>query len=125
MRRLSSIENLVFRVGALAMVAGAALFLANRWVANVLFAAGVVMFAVMQLRTTYDGSNFTIARLRRQQLFGAAMLTLSAVAMTAQNLGHTLLRYNEWVICLLIGAVVEFYAAFRLASELDKENLNA
>lgn len=125
MRRLSSIENLVFRVGALAMVAGAALFLANRWVANVLFVAGVVMFAVMQLRTTYDGSNFTIARLRRQQLFGAAMLTLSAVAMTAQNLGHTLLMYNEWVVCLLIGAVVELYAAFRLASELDKENLNA
>ena len=125
MRQLSRIEDLIFRIGALTMVAGAALFLANRWVANVLFTVGALMFAAMQLRTTYEGRNFTIARLRRQQLFAAAMLVLSAVAMTAQNLGHTLLRYNEWVVCLLIGAVVELYATFRLASELDKENKNA
>ncbi|MBQ8051066.1 MAG: hypothetical protein IJ197_05765 [Bacteroidaceae bacterium] len=122
MRELTKGENLVFRSGALLMVAGAALFLADKWVANVLFGIGVLLFVAMQLRTTYDGRDFTIARLRRQQLLGAVALVLAAVAMTSQNLGHNLVRYNEWVVCLLIGAIVELYTTFRLASELEKEN---
>ena len=122
MRELTKGENLVFRSGALLMVAGAALFLADKWVANVLFGIVVLLFVALQLRTTYDGRDFTIARLRRQQLLGAVALVLAAVAMTSQNLGHNLVRYNEWVVCLLIGAIVELYTTFRLASELEKEN---
>ena len=50
------------------------------------------------------------------------MFALSAAAMTYQTLGHNVVRYNEWVVCLLIGAVVELYATFRLASELEKKD---
>lgn len=28
---------------------------------------------------------------------------------------------NEWIVCLLIGALLQLYAAFRIPSELEKE----
>ena len=51
MRPLSRTENLLFRIGALLMVAGAAAFLITGQVASVVFAFGAVLFAAMQLRT--------------------------------------------------------------------------
>ncbi len=121
MRSLSRTENLLFRLGALLMVAGAATYLVSGQVACIAFGIGVVLFAGMQLRMVYEGSNFVVARLRRQQLFGAAMLVLAAVAMVAQTFFHyTVMRHNEWVVCLLIGAVIQLYTAFRIPNELEK-----
>ena len=122
MRRLSRTENLLFCIGALMMVAGAAAFLFDGRVASVVFAVGVLLFGCMQLRMVYEGRNFVIARLRRQQLFGSSMLVLAAVAMVAQTFFHyNVMRYNEWVVCLLIGAVIQLYTAFRIPNELEKE----
>ena len=122
MRPLSKTENLLFRIGALMMVAGAATYLINGQVACIAFVVGVVLFACMQLRMTYEGSNFVVTRLRRQQLFGATMLVLAAAAMIAQTFFHyTVMRHNEWVVCLLIGAVIQLYTAFRMPNELEKE----
>lgn len=121
MRELSRTENFLFRLGALLMLIGAATYLFGGVVANVVFGIGVLLFVAMQLRATYDGNDFVIARLRRQQLFGAAALVLSVVAQTYQTLGHNVVRYNEWVVCLLVGAVLEFYTAFRIPQELEKK----
>ncbi|MBP5381547.1 MAG: DUF4369 domain-containing protein [Bacteroidaceae bacterium] len=123
MKKLSKTENLVFRTGALLMIAGAVSYLAGGWIPVALYVVGVLMFVSMQARAGYEGNDFVIVRLRRQQMFGAAVLVLSAVAMVAQQLGHTIVRYNEWVICLLIGAVIQLYTAFRLPSD-DSENTN-
>ena len=30
-------------------------------------------------------------------------------------------RYNEWVLCLTIAAVLELYTAFRIPQEMEKE----
>ena len=122
MRPLSRTENLLFRIGALLMVGGAAAFLVNGQAASVVFAFGAVLFAAMQLRTVYEGRNFVVARLRRQQLFGAAMLVLAAVAMVGQTFfRYNAVRHNEWVVCLLIGAVIQLYTALRIPNELEKE----
>lgn len=121
MRELSKTQNLIFRLGALLMLLGAGTYLIGGVVSNVVFAVGVTMFVAMQLNATYEGRNFVVARLRRQQLMGGMALVLAAVAMTAQSLGHNLVRYNEWVVCLLIGAVVQLYTAFRIPQELEKE----
>ena len=122
MRPLSKTENLLFRIGALLMLAGAATYLLNRQLACVAFAVGVVLFVSMELRMVYEGSNFVVARLHRQQLFGAAMLLLAAAAMVAQTFFHYIvMRHNEWVVCLLIGAVIQLYTAFRIPNELKKE----
>lgn len=122
MRPLSKTENFLFRIGALLMLAGAATYLVNGPVACVAFVCGVMLFAIMQLRMVYEGSNFVVARLRRQQLFGAAMLVLAAATMVAQTFFcYNVVRHNEWVVCLLIGAVIQLYTAFRIPNELEKE----
>ena len=121
MRELSKTQNLVFRLGAVMMLLGAATYLFGGWVSVAVYAVGVLLFVAMQLNARYDGSNFTIARLRRQQLIGAALLVLSAVAMVSQMMGHYLVRFNEWIVCLLIGAVLQFYTALRIPQELEKE----
>ena len=118
MNELNNTENAIFRIGAVLMVLGAGLSLFAGWWAVALFTLGVVMFAAMQLRAGYDGKNFVVQRLRRQQLFGAAVLVLSAVAMIAQQSGYHLLRHNEWVVLLLIGAVIQFYTAIRIPNAL-------
>lgn len=104
------------------MVFGAALFVFNPILANVLFFVGTLSFVSMQVRATYNGSNFVIDRLRRQQLLGACALCLSAIALTSQNFGYWMLRHNEWVVCLLIGSIIQLYTGFRIPQELEKEN---
>lgn len=103
------------------MLLGAGTYLFESMFSNVLFAVGVVLFASMQMNATYDGRNFTVARLRRQQILGSLALVLAAVAMTAQNLGYNFYRHNEWVVCVLIGAVLQLYTAIRIPQELRKE----
>lgn len=124
MQVLTKTENLTFRAGAILMLVGALTYVFGGGVPNILYATGIVMFVAMQLRTVYDGPNFTLRRLRRQQLAGAVAFVLSAVLMTSQTLGHYWIRYNEWVVLMLIGAVLQFYTALRIPQELKKENKN-
>ena len=62
----------------------------------------------------YDGRNFIIKRLRRQQIFGAVALVFTGVLMFT-------MKRNEWIVCLSIAAVLELYTAFRIPQELEKE----
>lgn len=105
------------------MVVGAATFLFGNWFSAVTYVLGVLMFVWMQLQTTYEGTELTMLRLRRQQLFGAFLFVLSAIAMVYQMMGHNVVRYNEWVVCLLVGAVIEFYTAFRIPQELNRRRV--
>ena len=123
MRTLSKVQNWVFRIGAMLMVLGAATFLFGNWFSAVTNVLGVLMFVWMQLQTTYEGTELTMLRLRRQQLFGAFLFVLSAIAMVYQMMGHNVVRYNEWVVCLLVGAVIEFYTAFRIPQKLNRRRV--
>ena len=118
MKTLTKVQNLVFRIGALLMIAGAAMWLFAGLLANIFYVVGVIMFVTMQLQATYEGNDFVIQRLRRQQLFGAFALVLSATAMTTQAMGYNLVQHNEWVVCLLIGAIIQLYTAFRIPQAL-------
>lgn len=86
------------------------------------FTAGVLMFSSMQLLQRYEGSNFTLRRLRRQQIVAAFLLILSAAAMWMKWFNVGFLRGEEWKILLLIAAVLELYTAFRIPAEWAKEN---
>lgn len=121
MRKLSKLENALFRLGALLTTLGAATYLFGGWWSVAAYAVGTLFFAAMQMRASYDGHNFVLARLRRQQLIGAALMVVSAVAMVSQALGHNLVQHNEWVVCLLIGAMLQFYTALRIPQEIEKE----
>ena len=129
MRQLSSTETIILLVGGLLMVVGAggSMFLQS-WAAYI-FAPGALMFAAMQMRQSYDGNNFTIRRLRRIQLTSDVLFLLAGLLMLANQsnfFGINLLLYikyvhNNWIIVLLVAAILQLYASHRIANELEKE----
>ena len=108
-------------MGALLMLGGAALFLCLPVVATILFTLGVVAYCPIRMLQRYEGCNFVIRRLRRQQLLGQLAFLCAACCMIMQvgHFGFT--SRNEWVICLTIGCILEIYTSFRIPVELKKE----
>lgn len=138
MRQLNKTQSIILLVGACLMVAGAGLYVFGvQDVAPWLFAAGAAAFVAMQLQQTYDGRNMTVRRLRRIMITGDIFFLISAVLMI-ENSYHFMLPlflkylengyyqyvsyvHNNWVITLLVAAVIEIYATHRISNELDKE----
>ena len=129
MKQLSNIETAILLIGGLLMVVGAggSMFLQS-WAAYI-FAPGALLFAAMQMRQSYDGNNFTIRRLRRIQLTSDVFFLLAGLLMLANQsnfFGINLLLYikyvhNNWIIVLLVVAILQLYASHRIANELEKE----
>ena len=138
MRQLSKAQALTMVLGAFLMVAGAGIYVFSAHaVAAWLFAAGAVAFAAMQLKQTYNGRNTAIRRLRKIMSVSDAMFILAA-ALMLENTYNTLLPlfvkyipdgyyhyltyiHNNWVVVLLIAAILEIYTTHRISSELRKE----
>lgn len=109
------------KLGGLLLIVGAALYMFRPLVAFVLYTIGALCFGCLQMLQSYDGQNFIIRRLRRQQLLGALALLLAACCMCMQTFRFGFALRNEWVVCLAIGAVLELWTAFRIPAELQKE----
>ena len=129
MKPLSKLQNAIFALGALLMLAGAAMGMFVREVAPWLFAVGAVAFVAVQVQQRYDGDNFTIQRLRRIMLMSDVLLIVAAALLFA-DYGNpfgldqlTWLNYvhNNWVVVLLIAAVLQLYTVLRIDAELQKE----
>lgn len=129
MRQLSRLESAIFIIGALLMVAGAAMGLFWREVAPYVFAVGAVCYVSIQLLQRYEGDNFTIRRLRRIMILSDILLLVTALLMFAGNgnpLGFDQITYvsyirGNWVILLLLAAVLQLYTTYRISSELEQE----
>ena len=129
MEQLSKWETLLMLLGGLLMVAGsgASLFLQS-W-APCLFAPGAVLFAAVQMRQRYNGRNFVIRRLRRMVLVSDVLFLVAALLMLAGQsnfLGLDYLSYvkyvhNNWIVVLLVAAILQLYTSHRIANELEKE----
>ena len=129
MKQLNSFQNAIFVSGAVLMVAGATLWMMFKSLAPWIFAVGALAFVAMQVQQRYEGDNFTIQRLRRIMLMSDVLLILTAALMFADDgnpfgLDHlTWLNYihNNWMVLLLLAAVIQLYTVFRMDSELKKE----
>ncbi|MBQ8153359.1 MAG: hypothetical protein IJ069_06740 [Prevotella sp.] len=129
MRQLSKLETVLLLLGGLLMVigSGASIFLQS-W-APYVFAPGALLFAAMQMRQTYEGTNFTIRRLRRIMLISDVLFLFAALMMFANQanfLGLDFLLYikyvhNNWIVILLVAAILQLYTSHRIANELEKE----
>ncbi len=129
MNQLSKVETFMMLIGGLLMVvgAGASMFLQS-W-ASFVFAPGALLFSVIQMRQTYGGSNFVIRRLRKIMLFSDVLFLLAALLMLASQynfFGISQLYYlkyvhNNWIVVLLIAAILQLYVSHRIANELEKE----
>ena len=129
MKELNKIQTAIFLLGGFLMAIGAGTTLLGWGSAAYIYAIGAVGFASMQLLQRYEGSNFTIRRLRRMQILSDVLFLVAAVLMFA-NMGNifglsyiTYIEYvfNKWVVVLLIAALLQLYSIHRLGSELEKE----
>lgn len=107
--------NVLYIVGGILLVMGAALYITKWVIAPYLYLAGSFMFGAMQMADRYTGTNWMLRRLRSQQILGAVVLMLSGIAMLV-------CKHNEWMVGLLIGCILELYTAFRIPQEYEKEN---
>ena len=90
---------------------------------------GTVAFVLMQLKQSYEGNNVVIRRLRRMVVASDLFFVITAVLMFANinNLfGLDRLSYlqyvrNNWVVTLLIAALLQLYSNHRLGKELSEE----
>ena len=138
MKQLSKLQTIIFLAGAVLMVVGAGMYVLGVQTASpVIFAVGAVAFAAMQLQQTYLGNNPTVRRLRRIMSVGDALFILAAVLMLensfrfllplfVNNIKNDYYQYvkhinNNWVVVLLVAAIIEIYTTHRISHELGKE----
>lgn len=138
MRELTKRQSILFLLGAVLMVAGAGLYVFGvQKLAPWIFAVGALLFASIQLMQRYEGRNPTILRLRRIMILGDVLFLLAALFMV-ENAYHFLLPtflnfgmggynayltyiHNNWVVLLLVAALLELYSTHRISNELEKE----
>lgn len=125
MRTLNTFQNILFILGGCLLVVGAILPMVPtlREYAAIAFSIGALLFGSMQLLQRYDGPSIVIRRLRRQQILGAFFLMISAALMIMKtyHVGPIPIRGDEWKVTLIVAAILEFYTAFRLPVEIEKE----
>lgn len=130
MRQMSKTETFLLLLGGMLMVigSGASLFM-QAW-APYIFAPGALLFAAIQMRQTYEGKNITVRRLRRIMLMSDVLFLIAALLMFASQanfLGLDFLVYlkyvhNNWIVVLLVAAILQLYTSHRIANELEKES---
>lgn len=136
MKQLSSQQQIVMAVGAFMMVVGVGCFVFSvlPQVFSVVFFIGAVAFASIQMiQASSDGSDdITLRRLKRIMMIGdicfivAGLLMLENAYMVLYKVLplDVWLRYcwNNWVIVLLVAAILEIYTSHRISYELKKNN---
>ncbi len=136
MKELSRNQQIIMAIGATLMVIGVGCFVFYFMpkVFSVVFMVGAVCFATMQMIqvSSGDGKNIAIRRLKGIMiaadicfiLAGLLMLENSYKVLYQYLSWETWLKYcwNNWVVVLLIAAILELYTSHRISNELKKNN---
>ena len=133
MKELNKLQTAIFLFGGILMAVGAGTTLLGWGSAPYIFAIGALGFSSMQMQQRYEGQNFTIRRLRRMMLLSDVLFLVAALLMFANEgnfLGIQYLSYikyvhNNWIVVLLVAAILQLYASHRIANELEKDAKNA
>ena len=139
MKQLTKVESIVYLLGGITMAAGAGLyaFLLIQPIACWLMLVGAILFALMQSRQRYLGTVLAIRRLRKIMSLAGWGFILAGIFMV-EDAYHFLrpiftgsldgyssyvsIFHHNWVILLLISAVIEMYTTHRISYELKREN---
>lgn len=101
---MKKIRTILFVVSACLVLAGAALYLTQWTVAPYLFAVGAAGIAVNYLTTPAGDLDFRGRRLHRFNVMAGFLMVVAS--------GFQFNGRKEWVICLLIAAILQLYTAF-------------
>lgn len=106
--------NLINKIAWIALLVGAAGKLFFWGAASYVYIVAAVALAVSQFILRERGGGFVVRRLVAQQQIGGVALVVAGVLM------FTMVR-NEWMVAMLIGALLELYTAYRIPQELKKQ----
>lgn len=109
---MKTVQHLYY-LGALALLAGAALRLFVPEYYSYIYMAGAVVFAVTQFLLRPRHKHFMVRRLVTQQQVAALLLVAAGVLMFV-------LKNNEWVMVMFCGAIMELYTSYRIPAEVEK-----
>ncbi len=112
MKRLA---NIAFLLGSLAMLAALVAKAAYWQHAGILFLCGSVASAAGRMANRKSAANIVKLRLQNQQVLASLLFIVTGGLMTA-------LPSNEWIGCLCIATVFEFYSAFRISAIEKRES---
>ncbi len=101
---MKKIRTILFVISACLVLAGAALYLTQWTVAPYLFAVGAAGIAVNYLTTPVGDLDFRGRRLHRFNVMAGFLMVVAS--------GFQFNGRKEWVICLLIAAILQLYTAF-------------
>lgn len=101
---MKKIRTILFVASACLVLAGAALYLTQWTVAPYLFAVGASGIAVNYLTTPVGDLDFRSRRLHRFNVMAGFLMVVAS--------GFQFNGRKEWVICLLIAAILQLYTAF-------------
>ena len=138
MRQLSTLQNYILLIGAIMMVTGVGciVFGIMPKATSIVFCVGAISFALMQMTQTYEGNNVTLRRLRHIMVLADIAFIISGLLMlenvykfffplfanTIEGYNTYIhVVYNNWVVALLVGAVLEIYTTHRIAYVIRKE----
>ena len=93
----------LFAVGAVMLLAGAAVYITGWPLSPYIYTIGATMVALAQINSP--------------QIFGALLLVLTGAFMLFT-------RGNEWIVSLTIAAILELYTSVRIPQEEAKEGLS-
>lgn len=139
MKQLNKLESILYIIGGFTMTIGAGLyaFFLYQKFSCWLMLLGAIIFVSMQIRQKYLGTSVTIHRLRKIMFLSHACFLLAGVlivedaynfikpffssSIESYNLYVTIF-YHNWVVLLLIAAILEAYSIHRISTELTKKH---
>jgi len=129
MKELTRVQTVIYLAGAVLMVVGAGTMVFGWLLAPYVYAVGALGFTSMQMLQRYDGPSFVVRRLRRIMLLSDVLFLVSAILMFAGQgnplhldaLTYVKYVHNNWVVTLLIAAILQLYTSHRIGQELEKE----
>lgn len=101
---MKRIRTILFVVSACLVLVGAVLYLTHWVAAPYLFAVGSAGIAVNYLTTPVGDLDFRSRRLHRFNVMAGFLMVVAS--------GFQFNGRKEWVICLLIAAILQLYTAF-------------
>lgn len=120
----------IANIGEVLVLIGAAFWIAGWEFINYVFAVGTLLFTVGRLFEKHPESTITLRRLYIQRTIGVVVLILAALLMFFYDRinGFEISDYevhataSAWLLPFFIFVVIELYTAFRIPSELKKQD---
>ena len=120
----------IANIGEVLVLIGAAFWITGWEFINYVFAVGTLLFTVGRLFEKHPESTITLRRLYTQRTIGVVVLILAALLMFFYDRinGFEISDYevhataSAWLLPFFIFLVIELYTAFRIPSELKKQD---